>query len=351
MRLPNTIALAVLLSAAPAFAQEDPTKPAPQVKKFAPLIGTWEASGTFAEGPGGERKKWTEVATAKWVLGGHFVQEDVEINLGAQYGTLAFRNFYGWDNENQRYIRLEVSNYGSAQVNEVHWVDDNTMVYASQGMEMGQFSVERWTTKFDGDTITMRSEAAFGAGEFYNHVEGTSKRTSAKARDAKAINAAFMPDMNNAPAKVKMLASMAGTYRMEGWMVPPGMPKVNISATEQMGWILGNTVMEVRLKGDPVPEMGNMEYLAWGCWAWDDNANCLKSFWLSNMGEVGADEMRRVGDKFIITVAGPYQGQPRVMRGIMEIDESGAISQYDAHTVQGDEDPVHSFHAKYKRQN
>ena len=28
-----------------------------------------------------------------------------------------------------------------------------------------------------------------------------------------------------------------------------------------------------------------------------------------------------------------------------------AISQYDAHTVQGDEDPVHSFHAKYKRQN
>ena len=118
----------LILAAAPAVAQAPDTSPAKEVKKFEKLIGTWEGTGTVTHGPGIPTEKWTSRSSCKWALSGHFVREDVRIEVPSQTNPLEFINLYGWDRENERYVQIEINNMGVGRLNEVHFTDNGKMI-------------------------------------------------------------------------------------------------------------------------------------------------------------------------------------------------------------------------------
>ena len=229
--------------------------PAKELKAFDKLLGNWKGSGSARPQPG-MNMKWTANSHASKVLGGHFVQEDVEITFEGEQAPppLAFRNIYGFNKETKRWVFYAVSNMGTIEEKRIHWVDGK-MMYGGSKTEIdmqgkAQFIVERWSTTFGKDSYTIASYQTVGNGKPFAHVVGEFKRV--KVANA-SFNAKKIAAMVPVAKQMGVLHKFNGTYRMKGWMIMmPGMPKTDIGATEVAGTIFGGTVLEFQLKGDPV---------------------------------------------------------------------------------------------------
>ncbi len=348
MRFSPLSTLPLFLCASLAVAQEETSAPAKQVQKFAPLVGTWTGSGIVRHAPEGPEETWTSKSSARWALGGHFVREDLRIEMASMPDPLEFCNLYGWDRENERYIVIEVSNLGSARINEVHWTATGKMVTASQSVMQGMPVVERWVTEIGDGKISFVGHEAISDGDFFEHVRGEMTRTNKQPTDVGIVDAAFAPEIvATAQKQLKRFAPTLGRYEMTGWFIPtPGAPKMDFTGDETVQAIFGGTVIESISKGDPIEGMPNYEGLGWI--TWDDHAGCYRTIYVNNMGEIGDEEGRFIGTQMVMTSSALRQGQPTCVRGVLEIDAKGFRS-YTAHSLTAALPPQLIFEATYEK--
>lgn len=332
---------------APASAQ-DPAdfqpKPAAELQKLAPMVGTWEGSGSVWMAPGADAMPWTSKSSFEWVLAGHWLREDINIQLGDMPTPLSMTTFYGWDAENQRYVSIGISNTGDAELNEVHMVD-GSMVTMSAGLDMGSPSLERWVTTCKDGVSTIEGHAASGTGEMFTHVSGSSKRTSEKPSKVTRADAPLMPEFAEMKAAHHAkLASAAGDYSFTGWMVMPGAGKMDIMGNESFRPILGGMVLEFHSESEPV---GMYEGYSW--MSWNEHDQCFDFVMVDSMGQSGRQQCRLMGDTWVFTGTGNYGGEPTVFRAALKLNDDGSFGSFDSHSIAGVTEPVHSFHAKYTR--
>lgn len=343
-------ALPALVLLAPAAAQEQSLEPAAEVQKFAPMIGTWEGSGTVNHGADGGSEEWTSKSSARWILGGHFVREDVRIEMKSMPQPLLMTSIYGWDREYGRHVSVGLSNLGEVGLQEVHWTPDGKMVVVSESMMMGTPVVDRWVSEHvGGDKIEFTGDQAQGAGEFHQHVAGQMRRTSKEPSDIAIVDAAFVPEMvGTAKDKLGRLQPALGTYRMKGWFLPaPGAEKIEFTGTEQVRTIYGGSLIEMVSKGDPAAGMPAYEGLGW--MGWDDHRGCYVVGYVNNMGEVASVDCSLLDGNLIGTSSTRKQGKPACMRGVTVLGPKG-FTEHTGHMMLGAEPPVQVFAATYSKQ-
>lgn len=320
------------------------TKPAAELQKFAPMVGTWEGSGSVHMAPGADAMPWTSTSSFEWVLGGHWLREDVSIKLGDMPTPLCMSTFYGWDGENQRYVAVGISNTGDTELTEVFFVD-GAMVTVTSGFEMGSPSLERWVTTCKDGVSKIEGHSASGTGEMFTHVQGASKRTSEKPSKVARVDAPLMPEFAEmkGPHNAK-LASAAGDYSFNGWMVMPGADKMDIMGNESFRPIYGGMVLQFHSESEPA---GFYEGYSW--MSWNDHDKCFDFVMVDSMGQCGRQRCYLMGDTWVFTGAMNYGGEPTVTRAALQLNDDGSFGSFDSHTISGKAAPVHSFHAKYTR--
>ncbi len=107
-------------------------KPSPELAKFEPLIGNWEGVGTATMAPGAPPTNWTSRGTAKWIMNGFFVQEDVRIKFEGENvpPPMCWRTYYGWDSNKRKLVAFSASNEGKIESSQLlSWVG-NTKINA-----------------------------------------------------------------------------------------------------------------------------------------------------------------------------------------------------------------------------
>ncbi len=326
--------LAVAAFATAGFAAQQDMSPAPQVKKFTPLVGTFQGSGTVAMAPGGEAANWTATVRGEWILGGHFVQQDEDIQT--PQGPLMIRSIYGWDREQQEFVCYGVSNMGPAP-SDITWIDESTLVNVWHGTREGTPYVERWTMKFDDKGYAFTLDRGDGNGQFYNHVKGRFDR-NAKPDAARAPDAA-----SAAPGpELKLLQPMIGDWTLTGRVNVPGM-NMDIAGSESIAWMYGGAVIAGHAKGEP-------EGSYFGDWyiSYDNEAKCYRQLYASNLGEIGWEESHFVDGKFVSISANKQYGVPAVSRGVVEFADGGLSRAY-ADRIAGAGETIRIFQASYKR--
>ncbi|MFH0946362.1 MAG: DUF1579 family protein [Planctomycetota bacterium] len=343
------VSLSVLFCLATARAQEEMFQPAPEVQKFAGLVGTWEGSGSVMMSPDGEASEWTSASTYRWVLGGHFLREDTVIRGEGMGEGMAFRGLMGWDRENKRYISYSLSNMGVLNTTEVHWTADDTMVSVSNSMEGSEPAVDRWVTHLGKGALRFTGHRAVGAGEFFLHVQGEGKRVSTEVKEIPTVQGAFMPEAISGAEEMKRIGVIAGKYQMKGWVIPAaGADPMQISGSETIEPIYGGTALEVVTVGDPAPEFPDMTYEGMGWFAWNQHDQRYDTVFLNSMGELGRGPCWWSGNStLIMTMESLYQGQPMVGNYIMELGEGGRLKSSFGHSIMGDSEPQKTFEATY----
>ncbi len=116
--------IAALLVANPLVAQEDQPmgmpQPAKELAKLSRLIGHFKGQGTAKHSPDQPASNWTSITHCRKVLGGHFLREDVRIDMGEEKpAPLMFRTFYGVDQNNKRFTYQSIGNMGHAEKGEL----------------------------------------------------------------------------------------------------------------------------------------------------------------------------------------------------------------------------------------
>ena len=315
--------VAVLTLGPVVLAQEGPPSPASELVKFKPMIGSWEGSGTATMGPPGTpASPWTSKSTCRWILDGHFIQEEVRVDIQGQEKPLLFKSFYGWDREKKQFVVHGVGNEGLVKSGGAFWIDANTLVSTKSGTQDGLPKMSRTITKFSGDTCSFTIEYMQGANPAQVAVQGTLKRADASysmSSEEAAIGLQPASDM------MKKIHGMVGKYTMKGEMIPaPGAPAMAISSRESCQPLFGGTVLVFHIQGDPT-ETG-YKYESWGFLAHDPEKNCYQEVWVNNMGETGTIDCRWSGEhQLVFTSANTQFGEPGVQRGTLELSETGAI--------------------------
>jgi hypothetical protein len=324
--------LAALASASLAQQEGPSMMPDPQVQKFAALIGDYQGNGTVLEKPGAQPTKWTATGHTAWILGGHFVQEDQDIQTSM--GTYSFRTIYGWDRENARPICYGVTNMGPEE-SEIAWIDDKTLVSVHQGTRAGVPYVDRWTMKLDEKGYAFSLDRAMGDSPAFNHVQGRYDRVT-KAAPVAAV--AYGP----APAEMKALQPLIGDWHLTGKIDMPGMA-APIAGNETIEWLYGGAVLAGHVQSEP---QGGYEGIWFICY--DQDAKCYRHLFASDMGEVGMPRGDLVDGDFVITDAAIQFGQPSVYRSVIDIADGG-IARCFSDRIMGTGATVRSFEATYER--
>lgn len=334
------VAAAAALAWAPAFAQEMP-RPADGMKKFAPMIGDWEGSGTMRMAPEDSATQWTAVSSVKSILDGHFIQEDLRIDMGTE-APYVMVTIYGWDRELDQPTANTVSNAGAGGAGEVHWLDSKTLVYVGHGLSQGTPQAARWIATYGKDSYTFQMDEASGSGPFFTHAQGKFQRSSKtfSARTQEASVALMPPD-----PKMKSLDPLLGDYRFEGTvLMAPGMPEMDVTGKETIASILGGTSVLAHVVGD---EAGGFVYEAFGFIYWNSVEQCFESFGANNMGELHASRGRWQGnDRLVFTDAHIQDGVPVSQRMTMELKD-GKLARVVADRFHGAEKAAKYFDAKY----
>jgi len=338
------VALPLLALPGLAVAQEIP-KPAPQLQKLAPLIGSWHGTGTAQMGPG-EPSKWESDHTYAWALGNFFVQEDTVVRFEGMPKPLVMRSYHGWDGENNRFVTVGADNDGSAKVNGLQFMEDGSMVQFVESYHEGQTYFERYTTKVDGDSMTFAIDMIGLVGPAAQAVKGTMKRTDKQtpaALDASAFTA-------TAPAAIRQLGKTAGTYSVKASMIMmPGTPPMKITGQDEVQTLFDGNIVHVHTTG--TAEGSPEQYVGEVFYGFDHRQGCISAVYVSNMGEVGEMTGHFTPDNksLILTSALQYMGQPCVQRMMMELGDDGTPTKAIGNTIVGTAAPYESWNATYTK--
>lgn len=347
IRVPFLPRFLPLLCCAAIAAQEDAAgggapPPAPELAKLKPLAGSWRGSGTAVMAPGAPAAKWTGQVRSEWVLGGHWLQTDGDIAFegGEQ---MRFREYFGWDRENQRYVQLAVNNMGDGVLVPVHFVGDDRMVAMVPRLAGGMPETERAVTHIGKDSQSFVVTFLHADGAAVDAVVGKFERVDKAAPGA--IEAA--PPLAPADPAMTQVMRMAGRYAIAGEMtMAPGAPAMQIRGNEVIRSLFGGSILQSQTIGTADGMPGTYE--AHGYFAWDPMNRCYKVLMLSSMGEVMQGEARFLGpDKMVQTYAVLHMGQPCVARSVLHLDAQGRPVKAVNHSCMGDAPPMQDFSCTY----
>ncbi|MHC4896913.1 MAG: DUF1579 family protein, partial [Planctomycetota bacterium] len=325
----------------------EPPKPAKELEKFSRLIGYWQGEGTSTSDPSKPMSKWTSFSHCRKVMDGHFLREDLRIESDAWTTPMQFINFYGYNQQKKRFIVAGISNMGTAELAEINFHDDNTMITASTKLYQGKRIVERWVTKLGDGEMSFVGHEAIGDSDFFVHVKGTAKKVDAKPK-AKIIEAAFS-FMGEPSAEMGKMKGLVGTMTFKGEMLMmPGTPMVPITGESTTEPLFAGTVLQTVINGDPID---GQAYHGWHALAWDPVEKSYVSLGLNNMGEAMTERGVWVSKtELLFTAALPwYGGIPSVYSGVMKCADDGTLKSYTAHAIIGTHKPVKSFHIDYSK--
>jgi len=212
MKRMSFLVCALVATAAHGLTQDGSREQPAELRKLEHLVGNWEGKGMYYPAPGAEGMPWTSVGSTQWILNGHFLLEDVRIDLGPMMPVpIQFRTLYGWDAERQVVVTRGVGNMGGGNQGELHWLDDTTIASFNSGIEEGQPFVERVITNLSDDSFVM--ERATGDGPFAAYVDGKSQK-SEKTFSALSEEADVAPLPPN--EEMQRIARMVGSYACRG---------------------------------------------------------------------------------------------------------------------------------------
>ena len=305
----------------PALAQRPP---ATQLKKLEPLIGNWQVSGTLKPTADGEDIPWTAQQSYRWVLRGHFLKEEMIVNLGDAMPAFASISFTGWDDETQGYVSFQVSNDGNLASVETFVADDDTILTARTRLREGQLVVERGVTKLGDGTYRFETQAAIGDGPFFTLLQGSARRTAAAGS---ALEVEASASMAPPAPEMAVLGKMSGEYRF-------GPPEVeNPWGTATVRLIFGGTVQVHQFRGAQEETVG-LRYIAWS-----PADNCYNAISFVGNGESSKTQLRQVDDRtFVDDGRFVRADQPTFWRLFLTCDAQGSLAQMGIDSSVGTEE-------------
>ncbi|MGA2020231.1 MAG: DUF1579 family protein [Candidatus Sulfotelmatobacter sp.] len=104
------VLLSALMLAAPAVAQMQPPKPAPELKKLDVFAGSWTLDGTMKPGPMGPGGSMTETEQCQWMEGGFYLvcHSDYKSSMGNGVGL----SVMGYSTDDKAYTYREFNSFG-----------------------------------------------------------------------------------------------------------------------------------------------------------------------------------------------------------------------------------------------
>ena len=333
MRTLFTLAPAVCL-AATALAQGP--QPAKELAPYKALVGHWEGSGTVNPGPG-MTLEWTATIDFQPILGGHFYQEDLNVDLGEDMPPYQARTIHGWDSEGGRYIQFGIDSDGSGVLSEMHWAGHVLVGSRTMVDEMsGQVMTTRNTAEVADGKWTIDMRRAVAGGDESAFVQGVMERTAERAQpiDASAVRAGGLsPDLAD-------LRPLVGKWNVTGQVRPPGMDPMDVTATETITPVFGGSALLSHVVGQP----GDYQefYLLW------HDGGRIHHAAVNNMGHFLAAEGKVSGDNLVMVHSGTAYGEPIAERYVIEMAD-GALSKTTAHRFTGTGEAEVSFQATYTR--
>lgn len=350
----------LVLSLVPAFSTLSPVplnaqpeelgmpSPASELARFAPLLGHWSGSGTVNMAPGMPPSAWTSKSTVQWVLDGHFLQEEMRIDIEGMGAPIVMRSFYGWDASQNRYVAFEVWNSGEVNTaDQVSWTGDGALVSVSLSTQDGTSVLQRSITRITPEGVHYTMQVARGGGELTTLVDGMLRRSETPY----SINSSeWQSLMGEVPEGMRRLHRMQGRYTMTGSMTPaPGAPALDIAAEEILEPVFGGAVMRMHVIGAPLPGAG-FQYEALGYRGWNAECDCYTEIYLANTGEAVSQELRWMGDAQLITVGSFLQsGQPQARRSTVMLDETGGLKTVSADMLGTSGTVQRVFQGDYRR--
>jgi|GEM_PF-2848055 len=328
---------AIGLVASSAFAQQ----PSEQLRRFDRMIGNWEGSGEVFMGPGAEGMPWTSVSTTTRILGGHFLQEDMRVDMGEGMPPMIWRTIFGWDSEHNRPLILGVSNLGTSMAGNMYWQDENTTITVSHGLEEGTPYAERSTTHWSDDGNHFVTERALGDGPFFVHVKGSMKKSE------KSINAT---DLENSVAfaepnpNLRIFDKMMGTYQGKGEIVlTPGADRTALDYEVSVNWMFGGMATIVHAPAtDVIPEF-------WGYSYWDVENENIRYFKVDSKGSYKIFQALPTGDgKIVYSSTYSVDGVLATERLIISLADDGTIASVGVNVTLGANAPTEVMAARYE---
>jgi hypothetical protein len=336
------IACAVLFAGG-AAAQEAP-KPAVELARLAGRVGNWRGEGTMTE-PGDVVTKWTARGTSVWLLGGHWLREDLEIAFEGLSTPYVQRSFLGWDREAKGFVRLAITNAGLAQRQRLALGDDGALTVLAVQRQGDMTYAERVVQTPDGDALVHEVDLLLPRGPSL----ATAKGRLTKGGDGFALDPAAPAFFGAEPhADLVRLGRCAGEYEVASTVaMGPGAP-LQVQSVETFARAFGGMILfgtsKGRVDGTPIAYAGEV------CWARDPVAGRLVGHYLGDTGECMAFDAVWTRDGQLLTsFAGPFQGQWTLQRTLMQFDGDGAATGAVSHALVDVAAPAETFRAVYRR--
>lgn len=301
-----TLAFPLLLLLAPnGVTQDGPPGPAKELQALAPLVGSWQGSGTAKmAAETDEAMAWTATIDAEWIVDGHALREVTHVNLGEGVPPIAMETLYVFDAEAQRLAQYGTSTLGGLHVADlVTCPEAGTLVTVGALMVEGVATIDRSIMRFRGDSMAFLIERTQGGGPAFAHVSGTFKRA---ADGAKAVSASA-PKADALAAPLSALQPMLGSWDFAGSYVPaPGVPAMKIKGVDVITATLDGQALATETTGtaDDDPSV----YKGYSVVAWDADADCFHQAWVDNMGMGGHNLLYQVEQGVFVGVRSGHQG-------------------------------------------
>lgn len=345
----RTLSTQVLLGLfATAFCAAQVPSPPEALSAFDAILGNWEGSGKTWAGPGRELGPWTAVSTASRILDGHFVQEDVRVDIGEMApAPIIFRSIYAWNPHTKRYVCFSMSNLGFGGFGKAYWTADRKLVSTTTRLQQGIPVTEQSVTEYAKDAFTFRLYGSGGGGAFFLQVEGTFRRgKTAFSASQGTEKLALVP----VAEQMRKLEDHWGTWTMKGKLTPmPGAPALAIAGSEEVRPILGGHAHMGIMKGDPVPGAPKA-FRGFFYLAWDPEDNCYRSLSIDNFGFFLVERGYLLGERKMISTSAPVlYGVPHAIRGMGQWSEDGSEAKFASDRLAGDAPADRSFEGVSKR--
>lgn len=321
--------------------------PPAELSRFDGTLGNWQGSGVSRETADGAETKWTAVATVRKILGGHYIQEDMRLDLGEEVpAPLVFRSIYAWDRQTKRFQYFGMSNMTSPEHGHAFWTADGKMIVSSSRVAQGVVVTDQGVSAYSKDSYTFRLNRSTAGGAFFVHVDGTFQRSD-KSFSLPEDSAG--PALAPPPAEMKKVDYLLGKWTYKGKLRPMAeKPSVAISGRETFRSILGGHVLMARIEDDGV-EGAPRAFRGHGYFAWSTAENCYLQFGLGNYGDFGLQRAYLVGEnKIVYTGAVVMYGTPSAVRTVMERKGKDSLTIVSDRAA-GASAPDRSFEGEYRR--
>ncbi len=338
----------LLLGAVPGEAQLP--SPHPQLSKLNAMLGDWDGSGKRWERAGAEPVSWTARRTVSRILAGHYIQEDMRIEMsGRGPGPLVYRTIYTWDANAGCFMSLEMSNLGTVHYGPVYWTSKDRLVSTRNRTYPDFHMTEQRVDEFTPDSVITRIWASVDGGEFFLVGEGEfAPGQTLYSAEKEAGDIALGP---LAP-EMKELEGQIGSWTLEmGYASRPGGPLNRGTSKREIAEFLGGHVQLSTGQSDPIPGLDRVQrFRSQSYLAWDAQANCLRRVDLSNYGSLRVAKAYLMGRNRLISIdAGISSGLAQSSRTVTTWNDDWTEVEFATDRCSGDYPPDRAFEGLMKR--